>query len=138
VDFLDHWKGGMVFYNLPSLLLNKNCKSCVSLKKCKSQGKAKAVEVTLNNKEENFQDFCLYFVQEFGLWCCCLTCVLCTPITLMASQGHLSCRNQRACTVYSRLMTGRMRLHCKKLPPFSRSQPGRHLPNSPWPGIIKL
>ncbi len=35
------------------------------MKKLKSQ--AKAVEVTLNSKEENFYDFCLHFVQEFGL-----------------------------------------------------------------------
>ena len=32
----------------------------------KSQGKA--VEVTVNSKEENSQDFCLDFVQEFTLW----------------------------------------------------------------------
>ncbi len=37
------------------------------MKKYKSQGKA--VEVTVNNKEENSSDFCLDFVQEFGLWC---------------------------------------------------------------------
>jgi hypothetical protein len=37
----------------------------VSLKKYKSQGKA--VELTLNSNEENFEDFCLDFVQEFGL-----------------------------------------------------------------------
>jgi hypothetical protein len=29
-------------------------------------------------------------------------------------------------------------MHCKKGYPFSRPQPGCHLPNSPWPGIIKL
>ncbi len=40
-------------------------KGCVSLKKYKSQGKA--VEVTVNRKEENSEDFCLDFVQEFGL-----------------------------------------------------------------------
>ncbi len=37
----------------------------MSLKKQKSQGKA--VEVTVNSKEENSSDFCLVFVQEFGL-----------------------------------------------------------------------
>jgi hypothetical protein len=37
----------------------------VSLKKLKSQGKA--VEVTVNSKEENSYDFCLDFAQEFGL-----------------------------------------------------------------------
>ncbi len=35
------------------------------MKKYKSRGKA--VEVTANSKEENFEDFCLDFVQEFGL-----------------------------------------------------------------------
>ncbi len=40
-------------------------RGCVSLKKYKSQGKA--VELTLNSNEENFEDFCLDFVQEFGL-----------------------------------------------------------------------
>jgi hypothetical protein len=45
--------------------LKKYIKGCVSLKKCKSQGKA--VEVTVNSKEENSYDFCLDFVQEFGL-----------------------------------------------------------------------
>jgi hypothetical protein len=29
-------------------------------------------------------------------------------------------------------------LHCKKGYWFSRRQPGCHLPNSPWPGIIRL
>jgi hypothetical protein len=38
----------------------------VSLKKHKSQDKA--VEVTVNSKEENSEDFCMDFVQEFGLW----------------------------------------------------------------------
>ncbi len=38
---------------------------CVSLKIWKSQDKA--VEVTVNSKEENSEDFCLDFIQEFGL-----------------------------------------------------------------------
>jgi hypothetical protein len=33
--------------------------------KCKSQGKD--VEMAVNNKEEDSEDFCLDFVQEFGL-----------------------------------------------------------------------
>ncbi len=41
------------------------------MKKYKSQGKA--VEVTVNSKEENSEDFCLDFVQEFGL-CMLTTC----------------------------------------------------------------
>ncbi len=35
------------------------------MKKYKSL--SKAVEATVNSKEENAQDFCLEFVQEFGL-----------------------------------------------------------------------
>jgi hypothetical protein len=38
----------------------------MSLKKQKSQDKF--VEVTMNSKEENSEDFCLGFVQEFSLW----------------------------------------------------------------------
>jgi len=41
-------------------------RGCVSFKKCKSQGKA--VEVTVNSREENSYVFCLDFVQEFGLF----------------------------------------------------------------------
>ncbi len=36
------------------------------MKKYKSLGKA--VELTVNSKEENSEDLCLDFVQEFGLW----------------------------------------------------------------------
>jgi hypothetical protein len=43
--------------------LKKYKKGCVSLKKYKSEDKV--VELTVNSKEENF---CLDFVQEFGLW----------------------------------------------------------------------
>jgi hypothetical protein len=39
-------------------------RDCESLKKWKSEGKA--VKVTMNSKEENSQDFCLDFVQEFS------------------------------------------------------------------------
>ncbi len=45
--------------------LKKCVRSCVRLKKYKSQ--SKAVEVTVNSKEENSKDFCLGFFQEFGL-----------------------------------------------------------------------
>ncbi len=38
----------------------------MSLKKYKSHD-PQSVEVTVNSKEENFSDFCLDFVQEFGL-----------------------------------------------------------------------
>ncbi len=38
----------------------------MSLKKYNSQGKA--VEVTVNSKEENSKEFCLEFDQEISLW----------------------------------------------------------------------
>ncbi len=42
----------------------------MSLRKQKSQGNA--VEVTVNSKEEICEDFCLDFVEEFGLrWNSC-------------------------------------------------------------------
>ncbi len=46
-------------------------RGCVSFKQWKSQGKA--VEVTVNSKEENSEDFCLGFIQEFAL--CMHVCV---------------------------------------------------------------
>jgi hypothetical protein len=45
--------------------LKKYVRSCVSLKKNKSQGKT--VEVTVSSTEDNSETFCLDFVQEFGL-----------------------------------------------------------------------
>ncbi len=70
MDFLNHREGGMVVYQ-DFLLSPLHCRvteletvrGCVSLKKDKSQGKA--VDVTVNSKEEN--SFCLDFVQEFHL-----------------------------------------------------------------------
>jgi hypothetical protein len=63
---------GVVFIRFSSFLLYsvhkrdvETVRGCVSLKKKKSQGKA--VEATLNSKEENSSDICLDFVQEFGL-----------------------------------------------------------------------
>ncbi len=56
----------MVFLiRFPPFSFTETVKGCVSLKKYKSQ--SKAVEVTVNNKEENSEDFCLDFDQEFGL-----------------------------------------------------------------------
>jgi hypothetical protein len=46
--------------------MRKYIRGCVSLKRQKSQGKA--VDVTVNSKEENSQDFCLDLVQEFSLF----------------------------------------------------------------------
>jgi hypothetical protein len=43
--------------------------------------------VTVNNKEENsFEDFCLNFVQEFGLW---------TVDSILAVDNHNSCQHKR-------------------------------------------
>jgi hypothetical protein len=49
----------------------RNCKTLLEFKEMEIyQGKSE--ELTLNNKEENSSDFCLYFVREFGLCrkCC--------------------------------------------------------------------
>jgi hypothetical protein len=71
VDFFNHRDGGVVLYQFfllsPLQCTVQQCtietvRGCVSLKKYKSQ--CKAVDVTLNSKEENFF---LDFVQEFGL-----------------------------------------------------------------------
>jgi len=54
MDFLIHRKGCMVFYQvflLSTFLSTETVRGCVSLKKKKSQGKA--VEVTVNSKEES-------------------------------------------------------------------------------------
>jgi hypothetical protein len=51
------------FYSVQKLN-SRNCKRLLELKE-KSQDKA--VDVAVNSKEENFKDFCLDFVQEFGL-----------------------------------------------------------------------
>ncbi len=66
MDFINHREGGMfstiLLYRVRAV---ETVRGCMSLKKQKSQGKA--VEVTSNSKEENSQDFCLNFVQEFVL-----------------------------------------------------------------------
>jgi hypothetical protein len=54
MGFLNHSEGGMVIYQV--FLLSPLQKS---------QGKA--IELTVNSKEEKSKDFCLDFVQEFGL-----------------------------------------------------------------------
>ncbi len=65
MDFLNHREGGLIFYQVFLLLcILTYCRNC-KRKKYKSIGKA--VEVTLNSKEENSEDFCLDFVQEFSI-----------------------------------------------------------------------
>ncbi len=72
MDFLNQREGGFLS-GLPPFSFTVYCtvtelydtvRGCVSLKKYKYQGKA--IELTVNSKEENSQDFCLDFVQEFG------------------------------------------------------------------------
>jgi hypothetical protein len=46
-------------------LLYRNCKRLREFEEIDIS--SKAVEVIVNNKEENSEDFCLDFVQEFGL-----------------------------------------------------------------------
>jgi hypothetical protein len=72
MDFLNHREGVWLSIRFP-LFFPLQCtvteleivRGCVSLMKLKSQGKA--VEMTVNSKEENFSDFCPDFVQEFVL-----------------------------------------------------------------------
>jgi hypothetical protein len=70
VDFLNHRVGGMVFYPcFPPFSFTVNSRICKRLREfeeIKSEGKA--VEVTVNSMEENSEEFCLDFVQEFCLW----------------------------------------------------------------------
>jgi len=79
MDLLNHREGGVVFYQVflfsPYSVLThcRNCKRLSEgLKNNKSQGRP--VEMTLKSKEKNF---CLYFVQEFGLWYCRLARLQC-------------------------------------------------------------
>jgi len=48
----------MVFYQV-----FLNCRNCLQIKISQST----AIKVTVNSKEESSKDFCLDFVQEFGL-----------------------------------------------------------------------
>jgi hypothetical protein len=65
MDFLNHREGGMFSIRFFSFLLYRNCKRLRVFEEIEIS--SKAVEVSVNNKEENSQDFCLDFVQEFGL-----------------------------------------------------------------------
>jgi hypothetical protein len=52
-------------YQVSSFLLYRNCKRLREFEEIEIL--SKAVEVTVDNKEENSSDFCLDFVEEFGL-----------------------------------------------------------------------
>jgi len=56
----------MAFYKFSSFLLYRNYKRLHKFEEIEISNKA--VEVTVNNKEENSEDFCRDFVQEFDLW----------------------------------------------------------------------
>jgi hypothetical protein len=65
--------------------------------------------------------------------------LVCTRKWLLQLQGgRLQLHMFVALTIISHAGEGGRSLHCKKGKPFSRPQPGCHLPNSPWPGIIKF
>jgi hypothetical protein len=81
------WKWVTILPVLVGIQL-ETVRGCVSLKKYNFQGKD--VDVTLNSKEENSQDFCLDFVQEFGLW---MKCIL-WPLTCLALPSG-SCISRR-------------------------------------------
>jgi hypothetical protein len=70
------WKWVTILPILVGIQL-ETVRGCASLKKYNFHGKD--VDVILNSKEENSRDFCLDFVQEFGLWKKCtlwpLTCL---------------------------------------------------------------
>jgi hypothetical protein len=60
----------------------------VSLKKEKSQGKA--VEVTVNIKDENSSDFCLDVYREFGLWTVLILLMSLLPASSMRTEMEKS------------------------------------------------
>ncbi len=64
MDFLCHVNGVWVSIRFSAFLLYRNCKRLREFDKIEIS--SKAVEVTVNNKEENSEDFCLDFVQEGG------------------------------------------------------------------------
>jgi hypothetical protein len=68
MDFLNHRERGMAFYQVFSFTVYSHCKNCKRLREFEEIDISRqAVEVTVNSKEENSQDLCLDFLQEFGL-----------------------------------------------------------------------
>jgi hypothetical protein len=69
MDFLNHREGGMGLHQvfLPFLLqcIATNSRNCRRLREFEEIEISKQVPV--NSKDENSSDFCLDFVQEFGL-----------------------------------------------------------------------
>jgi len=78
-------EGDMIFCQVFFLSPLHCTVTCMSLKKHKSQGKA--VEVSVNSKEANSEDFCLDFIQESGLrafqtYSCMQKCTLPPPASV--------------------------------------------------------
>jgi hypothetical protein len=75
MDFLNHRERGMVFYQVFLLYPEQcsvtflNCRNCKRLREFGviEISRLKAVEVTVNSREENSSEFFLDFGQEFGL-----------------------------------------------------------------------
>ncbi len=65
MDFLNHREEGMVFYQVFLLSLLQNSKRLREFEEIEIS--SNAVDVTVDNMEDNSFDFCLDFVQEFGL-----------------------------------------------------------------------
>jgi hypothetical protein len=60
-------KGEWFFIRFSSFLLYRNCKRLREFEEIEISSKAVEVLKTVNKKEENCQNICLNFVQEFGL-----------------------------------------------------------------------
>jgi hypothetical protein len=73
MDFLNHREGRLVLYQV-FLLSPLQCTQ-TPFRNFKRLSEFEEIEIsrqscrgTVNRMEENSSDFCLYFVQEFGLW----------------------------------------------------------------------
>jgi hypothetical protein len=66
MDFLNHRKGSMVFYQLSAFLLYRNRKRWCEFEETEISSKAVAVTCALQGGKP--LDFYLDFVREFGLW----------------------------------------------------------------------
>jgi hypothetical protein len=69
LDFLNHWEGGTVFYQV-FLFSPLQC-TVTDSRNCERLRELEEIEISRQDCEqqgENSEDFCLHFVQEFGLW----------------------------------------------------------------------
>ncbi len=65
MDFLNHREGDVILYQIFLLSPYRNCNRLREFEEIEIS--SKAVEETVNKKEENSEDFCQNFVQEFSL-----------------------------------------------------------------------